>query len=62
MATSPPAPDVGTIQRYPVSQPDGSTRQQLVLIVSAPDAGGYVRGRALCFEDETGQFQPDQFT
>lgn len=61
-APDPTPPDVGDIKRYPVGQPDGSTRQQLVLITSAPDESGAVRGRALCFEDETGQFRAGDFT
>lgn len=51
----------GQIHRYPVTQPDGNTKCQLVLITSAPDENGAVRGVPLGYEDDAALFQPHQF-
>lgn len=58
---APAGPAPGTIARYPVDQPDGTVRHQLVLVTHPADETGHVRGRALCYEDETGAFLPEQF-
>lgn len=57
MATS--APKAPTA-RYPVAQPDGSTRHQLILIVGAED-GDVIRGFPLGYEDEAAAFQASDF-
>lgn len=57
------APDVshpaGSVHRYPVDQPDGSTRHQLIL-VTGHDDDGKVRGVPLGYEDTAAAFNPDQ--
>lgn len=57
MATN--APKAPTA-RYPVAQPDGSTRHQLVLITSA-EGDDVIRGFPLGYEDEAAHFHASDF-
>jgi hypothetical protein len=59
MAT-PLAPAAGTVKRYPVSQPDGNARHQLILVTSIADDGA-VRGVSLGYEDQAAHFRPEDF-
>lgn len=54
------APAAGTIKRYPVSQPDGSNRHQLILVTGVEDDGA-VRGVPIGYADQAAHFPPDAF-
>jgi hypothetical protein len=61
-APAAPAPAPGQVHRYPVTQPNGKVRHQLILVVSEPDPQtGAVRGVPLAYEDEAAVIHPDQF-
>lgn len=49
---------VAVIRRYPVDQPDGSTRNQVIL-VTGTDTDGKVRGLPLAYEDQAAAFSPE---
>ena len=51
----------GQVHRYPVEQPNGSTRHQLVLIVGDPHPDtGNVRAWPLGYEDQAADIHPSQ--
>lgn len=54
-------PTVGQIKLYPVDQPAGGSRDQLILIVADPDDNGNVRGIPLGYADEAASLPVDSF-
>lgn len=56
-----PAVRAGQVHRYPVAQPNGSTRHQLVLILRDPDASGGVLAYPVCYEDQAAYIDPSAF-
>jgi hypothetical protein len=52
----------GQVHRYPVTEANGKTRHQLILVVSDPDPDtGHVRGVPLIYEDQAASIDPAQF-
>lgn len=47
------------VKRYPVAQPDGSVRSQLILVTGTDD-DGKVRGVPLAYEDQAAAFNADE--
>lgn len=54
---APAAPVKGDIKRYPVLQPDGSTRHQLIQVTQVTEEGR-VHGVPLAWEDQHAEFAP----
>lgn len=57
-STDTAAPAAATVARYPVLQPDGNTRHQVIL-VTGTDPDGKVRGFPLGYEDQAAALDSD---
>ena len=60
MATSASDAPKAPTARYPVTQPDGGVRHQVILITGAED-GEVIRGFPLGYEDEAASFRASDF-